>query len=127
MNSDETEVPNTVIEHIAELAASQVPGVHRVVHVDAPPPMSALAQDIFAVIQEGRGVKATRHDGRVRLEIRVIIELGSGVGEVARAVRRAVTARVEEMADVSVSSVRVRVIDVRPPPAAGGTDVTTSP
>lgn len=101
-------------------------GVQRIVHVASPPPGSALAQDIVAFVAEGRGVKAARHRGQVRLEIRLVVDFGHEIGDVTREVRKAVRTRVEELAGVSVSSIRVEVTEVLTPTDPAGSGGTSA-
>lgn len=112
---DDTVVSPAVVERIAELAVSSVAGVQRVVTTVLPPPMSALAYDVHAMVQEGRGVKAVLSDGGARLDIRIVAKYGADIRLLTKEIRRVVRRRVGELTGIAVASVRVRVVDVHAP------------
>jgi len=102
-------ITEDVIASIARIAAERVDGI---AHASSSP---GGLQRIFGGEDLAPNIKAELADGAVLLELRIAVEYGYPVHEVASAVQQNVQNDVERLAGVTVSSVNVNVKKVVPP------------
>jgi uncharacterized alkaline shock family protein YloU len=62
----------------------------------------------------GHGISVTRGDRGVTIDLRVVVEYGLNLAEVASTIRNRVTYEVERLTGLPVDSVEVHIEDVRP-------------
>jgi len=103
-------IAEDVIASIARIGAEKVDGIARSVGGSA----SGL-KSIFGGEDLAPNIKAELAEGTVRLELRIAVEYGYPVHEVAQGVQQNVQTDVERLAGVAVSSVDVFVKKVVPP------------
>ena len=102
-------ITEDVIASVARIAAERVDGI---AHAASSP---GGLQRIFGGEDLAPNIRAELADGAVRLELRIAVEYGYPVHEVAGAVQQNVQNDVERLSGVSVSSVNVNVKKVVPP------------
>ena len=100
-------IAEDVIASIARIAAEKVDGIAR--------PSSGGLKSIFGGEDLAPNIKAELAEGTVRLELRIAVEYGYPVHEVAGGVQQNVQADIERLAGISVASVDVYVKKVVPP------------
>jgi uncharacterized alkaline shock family protein YloU len=88
-----------ILESYAADAAREVEGVRGLVD-------SALPRH--------KGVRVTDEDGRVRVELHLVVEWGASIPEVGREVQRRVAAYLQQMANVEADAVDVIVDEIGP-------------
>jgi len=103
-------IAEDVIASIARIAAEKVDGIARSSGGSA-----GGLQRIFGGEDIAPNIKAELSEGTVRLELRIAVEYGYPVHEVAGGVQQNVQADIEQLAGVVVSSVDVYVKKVVPP------------
>lgn len=103
-------IAEDVIASIARIAAEKVDGI---AHSDGAG--GGGLQRIFGGEDLAPNIKAELAEGAVQLELRIAVEYGYPVHEVASAVQQNVQSDVERLAGVSVTSVNVNVKKVVPP------------
>lgn len=97
-------ISEEVAESIAISAAKEVEGVHNVA------PASALPDFMKKV--GSRGVRITREENNLALDICLVVEYGVVIPEVAVRVQAAVASAVESMTGCAVHHVNVHVVGV---------------
>lgn len=115
-----TQMSAWVLAAIAEAAADEVEGVHRV-----GTSFGRLLDALRAALPAGKGEQTATGgtayevaDGQVAVEIDVVVEYGAPVPHIAAAIRRTVRAEVEALTGLEVGVVDVEVTDLtvpRPP------------
>jgi uncharacterized alkaline shock family protein YloU len=101
-------------EAVAQLAGLTVESCYGVVDVAATRFVHGVARRLGREATAA-GVEVERLSGEaVRIEVRVIVEHGLNVAEVAANVRTRVAYDVERLAGLQVADVAVHVVDVRP-------------
>ena len=103
-------IAEDVIASIARIGAEKVDGI-----AGSSAGSSGGLKSIFGGEDLAPNIKAELSEGSVRLELRIAVEYGYPVHEVAGGVQQNVQADVERLAGVSVSSVDVYVKKVVPP------------
>ena len=93
-------ISSDILASYAADAAREVPGVAGLVEGHLP---------------RQRGVRIAEEDGRVAVEIHVVVDWGARIPEVGRAVQREVAAYLGRMADVEPASVDVVVDEITRP------------
>jgi len=103
-------IAEDVIASIARIGAEKVDGIARSAGGGA-----GGLKSIFGGEDLAPNIKAELAEGAVRLELRIAVEYGYPVHEVAQGVQQNVQTDVERLAGVAVSSVDVFVKKVVPP------------
>ncbi|MFC2077525.1 Asp23/Gls24 family envelope stress response protein [Candidatus Bipolaricaulota bacterium] len=103
-------IAEDVIASIARIGAEKVDGIARSAGGSA-----GGLKSIFGGEDLAPNIKAELAEGTVRLELRIAVEYGYPVHEVAQGVQQNVQTDVERLAGVAVSSVDVFVKKVVPP------------
>jgi uncharacterized alkaline shock family protein YloU len=102
-------IAEDVIASIARIAAEKVDGIAQ------SSGSTGGLRNIFGGEDLAPSIKAELSEGTVRLELRIAVEYGYPVHEVASGVQRNVQSDVERLAGVAVSTVDVYVKKVVPP------------
>lgn len=111
-------VEDEVVEKIAALAALEVRGIADLGgDPDRPVERDRMGS---ARHRDHRGVKAKVQDNEVSLDVTVVVEYGSIVMEVAKAVKSNVARVTSRMLGMRVTSVNITVADVHIPDEDGG-------
>jgi uncharacterized alkaline shock family protein YloU len=103
-------IAEDVIASIARIGAEKVDGI-----AHSSGGSAGGLRNIFGGEDLAPNIKAELAEGSVRLELRIAVEYGYPVHEVASGVQQNVQADVERLAGVAVSSVDVYVKKVVPP------------
>jgi uncharacterized alkaline shock family protein YloU len=112
-------VEDEVVEKIAALAALEVRGIADL-GGDAPDRPVEDDRTGPARHRHPQGVKAKVQDNEVSLDVTVVVEYGSIVMEVAKAVKSNVARITSRMLGMRVTSVNITVADVHIPDEDGG-------
>jgi uncharacterized alkaline shock family protein YloU len=102
------EIAPEVIEVIAYMAASEIPGVTDL--------SSGLVGDIVDRIgrkSSGRGVKVTLTEKEATVDLYIIVEYGYPIPDVAHKVQENASNSIETMTGLMVSQVNVHIVDVQ--------------
>ena len=104
-------ISEEVITQVAELAVAEVKGLGEV--------RGSLADQVARVFGgRGKGVETKLEDDTVRFSLRVSLQYGQPIPQVAQQIQEAVARRVEEMTGLRVSGVDVYIQEVRLPEEA---------
>ena len=106
---DEIRISNDVVATIAGIAAAEVPGVAA---------MSGGISNILGRKQLTRGIKVEINNGRVTVDIALIIEYGAVIPDVAAALQSSVKNSIMTMTGLEVEAVNVSVQGVSLPDSA---------
>ena len=121
-----TTIADVVVAKIAGIAAREVPGVHELLAQGAGGAISGLAQRVTGGDQRAQGVSVEVGEREAAVDLRMAVDYGVSIHQVAEAVRRNVVARIEAMTGLVVREVNIAVDDLffpedvppPPPPAA---------
>lgn len=108
-------VEDEVIEKIAALAVLEVEGIAHIGGARNRAMESAHDPTVADRPPAGQGVNVKVHDNEVSLDVTVVVEYGSVVMEVAKAVKTNVARVTSRMLGMRVTSVNITVDDVRMP------------
>jgi uncharacterized alkaline shock family protein YloU len=101
-------ISEEVITTIAELAVAEVKGLGEV--------KGSLADQVVRVFGgRGKGVETRLEDNTVRFSLRVSLQYGQPIPQVAQQIQETVARRVEEMTGLKVSGVDVYVQEIQLP------------
>lgn len=103
-------ITEQVIASIAGIAASEVEGCHHL--------KGSVADDIATILgndRKSKGVETALQDESVRISLKVAIQYGYPIHEVAKQIQAKVKAEVEEMTGLTVSGVDVYVQELQSP------------
>ena len=107
-----TTISDTVVEKIAGLAAREVRGVHK---------LGSGTARAFGAVREripgsrpslGQGVSVEVGERQAAVDLDLVIEYGSEIGELSKAVRRNVITSIERMTALEVTEVNISIHDV---------------
>ena len=70
---------------------------------------------VESALHRHKGVRIVDEDGRVRVELHVVVEWGASIPEVGREVQKGVAAYLDQMANVDPEAVDVIVDQIGPP------------
>ncbi|MFJ4202265.1 Asp23/Gls24 family envelope stress response protein [Streptomyces sviceus] len=110
-----TTIADGVVEKIAGIAAREVPGVHALGGGFART-MGAMRDRVpGGQPSAGRGVKVEVGEKQTAIDLQVVVEYGTSIGDVAADLRENVIAAVERMTGLEVVEVNIAVNDVHLP------------
>ncbi|WP_338692820.1 Asp23/Gls24 family envelope stress response protein [Streptomyces sp. Q6] len=110
-----TTIADGVVEKIAGIAASEVPGIHAL-GGGFSRTMGAMRERVpGGRSSAGRGVKVEVGEKQTAIDLEIVVEYGVSITDVAADVRENVIAAVERMTGLEVVEVNISVNDVHLP------------
>ena len=118
-----TTIADVVVAKIAGLAAREVTGVRELLPQGAGGAIAGLAQRVTGSDPRAQGVNVEVGEREAAVDLRMTVDYGVSIHQVAEAVRQNVIARVQGMTGLTVREVNIAVDDLffpedTPPPAA---------
>ena len=107
-----TTIADVVVSKIAGLAAREVPGVHDLVAQGMGAAVTGLAQRVTRADSRSTGVNVEVGEREAAVDLRLRVEYGVSIPELAVAVRGNVMARLQSMTGLSVKEVNIDVVDL---------------
>jgi uncharacterized alkaline shock family protein YloU len=107
-----TTVADTVVAKIAGRATREVSGVHEIVPQGVGGAISGLAQRVAGSERSGQGVSVEVGEHEAAVDLRIIVDYGASIPQVADAIRRNVASRVKSMTGLTVTEVNIDVADL---------------
>jgi uncharacterized alkaline shock family protein YloU len=107
-----TSIADVVVAKIASLAAREIPGVHELVGQGMGGAVSGLAQRVTHLDTRIQGVNVEVGEREAAIDLRLTVEYGVAIPQMAEAVRRNIMSRMESMTGLVVKEVNIDVIDL---------------
>jgi len=109
-----TTIANIVVSKIAGIAAREVPGVHELVGQGVGAAMSGLAARTRVAHVDTRtaGVSVEVGEREAAVDLRLTVEYGASIPDLAVAVRGNVIDRLQSMTGLQVKEVNIDVVDL---------------
>jgi uncharacterized alkaline shock family protein YloU len=107
-----TTIADTVVSKIAGLAAKEVPGVHELVTQGVGGAVTGLAQRMTGADTRSQGVNVAVGEREAAIDLRLTVDYGVSIPQVAEAVRRNIISRLEAMTGLNVKEVNIDVTDL---------------
>jgi uncharacterized alkaline shock family protein YloU len=119
-----TTIAHGVVARIAGLAAREIPGVQQLETASAGVTFGSLARAVTGSEARDLGVRVEVGEREAAVDLRMIVEYGVRIPQLAQAVRHNIIARVRDLTGLSVRAVNIEVVDLSfgeeraaPPPA----------
>ena len=120
-----TTIADVVVARIAGIAAREVPGVHELLPQGAGGAIAGFAQRVTGGDQRAQGVNVEVGEREAAVDLRMAVNYGVSIHQVAEAVRQNVISRIQAMTGLVVREVNIAVDDLffpedtppTPPPA----------
>lgn len=116
-----TTIADVVVSKIAGLAAREVDGVHELVTQGVGGAVTGLAQRVTGADTRSQGVNVEVGEREAAVDLRLTVDYGVSIPQVAEAVRRNVMSRLEAMTGLVVKEVNIDVTDLYFPEAEAQT------
>lgn len=116
-----TTIADVVVSKIAGLAAREVEGVHELVTQGVGGAVTGLAQRVTGADTRSQGVNVEVGEREAAVDLRLTVDYGVSIPQVAEAVRRNVMSRLEAMTGLVVKEVNIDVTDLYFPEAEAQT------
>ena len=107
-----TSIADVVVARIAGIAAREVPGVHELVGQGMGGAVSGLAQRVRHVDTRAQGVNVEVGEREAAIDLRLTVEYGVSIPQMAEEVRRNVINRLESMTGLTTKEVNIDVVDL---------------
>ena len=107
-----TTIADVVVSRIAGIAAREVPGVHELVTQGVGGAVTGLAQRMTRADTRSQGVNVEVGVREAAIDLRLTVEYGVSIPQVAEAVRRNIMNRLESMTGLIVKEVNIDVTDL---------------
>jgi uncharacterized alkaline shock family protein YloU len=107
-----TTIADVVVSKIAGVAAREVPGVHELVTQGVGGAVSGLAQRMTGADTRSQGVNVEVGEREAAIDLRLTVDYGVSIPQVAEAVRRNIMSRLEAMTGLIVKEVNIDVTDL---------------
>jgi uncharacterized alkaline shock family protein YloU len=107
-----TTIADTVVAKIAGKATREVSGVHEIVTQGVGGAISGLAQRMTGGERSAQGVGVDVGEREAAVDLRIVVDYGVSIPQVADAIRRNVTSRVKAMTGLTVTEVNIDVVDL---------------
>ena len=107
-----TTIADVVVSKIAGLAAREVEGVHELVTQGVGGAVTGLAQRVTGADTRSQGVNVEVGEREAAVDLRLTVDYGVSIPQVAEAVRRNVMSRLEAMTGLVVKEVNIDVTDL---------------
>jgi uncharacterized alkaline shock family protein YloU len=116
-----TTIADVVVARIAGIAAREVPGVHELVTQGVGGAVTGLAQRVTGTDTRSQGVNVEVGERETAIDLRLTVDYGVSIPQVAEAVRRNIMSRLEAMTGLVVKEVNIDVTDLYFPEEAAQT------
>lgn len=110
----QTTINDQVVSKVAGIAAREVPGVH-VLGGGASRAFGAMTQRVGLGDERSQGVSVEVGEKEAAVDLRLIVEYGESIPQVAEAIRNNVIKRIEGITGLSVTEVNIAVDDLHFP------------
>jgi uncharacterized alkaline shock family protein YloU len=107
-----TTIADVVVSRIAGIAAREVAGVHELVTQGMGGAVTGLAQRVTRADTRSQGVNVEVGVREAAIDLRLTVEYGVSIPQVAEAVRRNIMNRLESMTGLIVKEVNIDVTDL---------------
>jgi uncharacterized alkaline shock family protein YloU len=107
-----TTIADVVVSKIAGIAAREVPGVRELVGQGMGAAVSGLAQRVGRTDARSTGVNVEVGEREAAVDLRLTVEYGVSIPELATAVRGNVMDRLQSMTGLRVKEVNIDVVDL---------------
>jgi uncharacterized alkaline shock family protein YloU len=107
-----TTIADSVVAKIAGIAAREVAGVHDLSAQGAGAMLSGLTQRVTGGDQRGQGVSVEVGEREAAVDLRVVMNYGVSIPQVAEAIRQNVISRIQAMTGLAVKEVNIDVGDL---------------
>ncbi len=107
-----TTIADMVVSKIAGIAAREVPGVHELVAQGVGSAVTGLAQRMTGADTRSQGVNVEVGEREAAIDLRLTVDYGVSIPQVAEAVRRNIMSRLEAMTGLIVKEVNIDVTDL---------------
>ncbi len=107
-----TTIADVVVSKIAGIAAREVPGVHELVTQGVGGAVTGLAQRVTGADTRSQGVNVEVGEREAAIDLRLTVDYGVSIPQVAEAVRRNIMSRLEAMTGLVVKEVNIDVTDL---------------
>ncbi len=116
-----TTIADVVVSKIAGIAAREMPGVHELVTQGVGGAVTGLAQRVTGADTRSQGVNVEVGEREAAIDLRLTVDYGVSIPQVAEAVRRNIMSRLEAMTGLIVKEVNIDVTDLYFPEEAAQT------
>jgi uncharacterized alkaline shock family protein YloU len=107
-----TTIADLVVAKIAGIAAREVAGVHELVTQGVGGAMAGLAQRMTGADTRSQGINVEVGEREAAIDLRLTVDYGVSIPQVAEAVRRNIIKRLEAMTGLIVTEVNIDVSDL---------------
>jgi len=107
-----TAIADLVVAKIAGRATREVSGVHEIVTQGVGGAISGLAQRMTGGERSAQGVNVDVGEHEAAIDLRIIVDYGASIPQVAESIRRNVASRVKAMTGLTVTEVNIDVADL---------------
>jgi len=107
-----TTIADVVVSRIAGIAAREVEGVHELVAQGVGGAVGGLAQRVTRADTRSQGVNVEVGAREAAIDLRLTVEYGVSIPQVAEGVRRNIMSRLESMTGLIVKEVNIDVTDL---------------
>ncbi|MCA9464746.1 MAG: Asp23/Gls24 family envelope stress response protein [Nitrospira sp.] len=104
-----TSISNEVVTKIVALATKEIAGVHEMGTLGFGDALTGLAQRAVKSGQSTQGVNVEVGEREVAVDIKVVVEYGVSIPQIATAIRRNIASRVNTMTGLIVKEVNIDV------------------
>jgi len=107
-----TKIADSVVARIAGLAAREVPGVHDMTSTGLGQAFGGLTGRVTGQDQMDRGVAVQVGEVECIVDLNLVVDYQASIPQVAEAIRRNVSGRIEAMTGVRTKEVNINVADL---------------
>jgi uncharacterized alkaline shock family protein YloU len=104
-----TTIASEVVTKIAALATKEIAGVHEMGTLGFGDALTGLAQRAAKTGQSTQGVHVEVGEREVAVDLKVVVEYGVNIPQVASAIRRNIASRINSMTGLTVKEVNIDV------------------
>jgi uncharacterized alkaline shock family protein YloU len=107
-----TTIADVVVAKIVGIAAREVPGVHELLTQGAGGAIGGLTQRVTRGDTRAQGVRVEVGQREAAVDIKIVVDYGTSVPQMAEAVRRSIKTRVQSMTGLIVTEINIDVADL---------------
>ncbi len=107
-----TKIADSVVARIAGLAAREVPGVHDMTSTGLGQAFGGLTGRVTGQDQMDRGVAVQVGEVECIVDLNLVVDYQASIPQVAEAIRRNVSGRIEAMTGLNTKEVNINVADL---------------